>query len=59
MRRNLEEIKVLQNQMQLKKPSKKTIPKGNNKVQVVEKVKFNFENSKKTMKTVLIIEVLV
>jgi hypothetical protein len=30
-----------------KKPSKKQFPKGNNKVQVVEKVKFNFgKNSK-------------
>ena len=29
-----------------KKPSKKQFPKGNNKVQVVEKVKFNFGKNK-------------
>ncbi len=30
-----------------KKPSKKQFPKGNNKIQVVEKVKFNFGKNKK------------
>jgi hypothetical protein len=31
-----------------KKPSKKEYPKGNNKIQVVEKVKFNFGKNKKS-----------
>jgi hypothetical protein len=31
-----------------KRPSKKEFPKGNNKIQVVEKVKFNFGKNKKS-----------
>jgi hypothetical protein len=48
-------MKRLQEKPATKNNSKKQYPKGNSKIQVVEKVKFNFGKGKPNVKTALVI----